>query len=111
MRSGMGRDIPMVISCGIVYEIRAYLSTVAGITCTNMYTKRSGKCAILCDTLLRSLKGVFGSSMGASEPGLVDFVNAGGKIITYHNLADSSITPKQHTPLLQRSELIRRQRH
>ncbi|KAM3069631.1 hypothetical protein ACMFMG_010349 [Clarireedia jacksonii] len=59
-----------------VYEIRAYLSTVAGITCTNMYTKRSGKCAILCDTLLRSLKGVFGSSMGASEPGLVDFVNA-----------------------------------
>ncbi|KAF7534089.1 hypothetical protein G7054_g6508 [Neopestalotiopsis clavispora] len=45
------------------------------------------------DDLWRTAKKVFASSMEASEPSIFDFRNAGGKMITYHGLADPSITP------------------
>ncbi|KAK1518026.1 uncharacterized protein CCOS01_12283 [Colletotrichum costaricense] len=45
------------------------------------------------DTIHRATKLVFASNMETDEADLSDFKNAGGKIITYHGLADQSISP------------------
>ncbi|OTA70122.1 tannase and feruloyl esterase [Hypoxylon sp. EC38] len=45
------------------------------------------------DSMSRSLKRIFSSSMAATEPNLVDFRDSGGKMITYHGLVDQSISP------------------
>ncbi|KXH62828.1 hypothetical protein CNYM01_03689 [Colletotrichum nymphaeae SA-01] len=45
------------------------------------------------DTIHRATKLVFASNMETDEADLGDFRNAGGKIITYHGLADQSISP------------------
>ncbi|XDG03902.1 hypothetical protein ABKA04_003517 [Annulohypoxylon sp. FPYF3050] len=98
------------------YDIGSDLATAAPTTCTQngtctpsaretltfwyaMYVQKdlSSNTTTLThaqyDTLFRTLKKVFASSMEASEPGLFEFANAGGKMITYHGLADPSITP------------------
>ncbi|KAI2631498.1 tannase and feruloyl esterase [Hypomontagnella submonticulosa] len=45
------------------------------------------------DSMYRTLKKVFSSSVAATEPGIFDFQSSGGKMITYHGLADDAITP------------------
>ncbi|KAI2783302.1 tannase and feruloyl esterase-domain-containing protein, partial [Daldinia loculata] len=45
------------------------------------------------DYMFRTLQRIFSSSMAATDPNLADFKNAGGKMITYHGLADEAITP------------------
>ncbi|KAI0853910.1 tannase and feruloyl esterase [Daldinia vernicosa] len=45
------------------------------------------------DYMFRTLQRIFSSSMAATDPDLSDFKNAGGKMITYHGLADEKITP------------------
>ncbi|KAI1140286.1 tannase and feruloyl esterase [Hypoxylon sp. FL0543] len=45
------------------------------------------------DSMSRLLKRLFSASMAATEPHLVDFRNSGGKMITYHGLADQAISP------------------
>ncbi|KAI1389666.1 tannase and feruloyl esterase [Hypoxylon trugodes] len=46
------------------------------------------------DSMYRSLKRAFSSSMAATESNIIDFRESGGKMITYHGLADPSITPR-----------------
>ncbi|KAI1799169.1 tannase and feruloyl esterase [Daldinia bambusicola] len=45
------------------------------------------------DHMFRVLKRVFGSSMAATELDLTEFKRAGGKMMTFHGLADNAITP------------------
>ncbi|OTB00359.1 hypothetical protein M426DRAFT_66038 [Hypoxylon sp. CI-4A] len=45
------------------------------------------------DTMYRSFKRTFASSLEATETDIVDFRDAGGKMITYHGLADAAISP------------------
>ncbi|KAI1471262.1 tannase and feruloyl esterase [Daldinia caldariorum] len=45
------------------------------------------------DYMFRTLKRIFSSSMAATDPNLADFKNAGGKMMTFHGLADNAITP------------------
>ncbi|WYZ38164.1 hypothetical protein EsH8_III_000078 [Colletotrichum jinshuiense] len=45
------------------------------------------------DTIYRAVKLVFASNLETDEADLSDFKNAGGKLITYHGLADQSISP------------------
>lgn len=91
------------------YEIGSDLATAAGTTCdtngTCVPTSRStvafwymffvlrdpgSNITTLThsqyDDLFRTLKKVFASSMEAAEPGLFDFAEAGGKMITFHGL-------------------------
>ncbi|KAI5925188.1 Tannase/feruloyl esterase [Camillea tinctor] len=98
------------------YEIGSDLAAVAGTTCaangtcvpsgretlafwyTECVLKNPGANVTTLthaqyDTMFQTLKKVFASSMEAAEPGLFEFSNAGGKMITYHGLADPSITP------------------
>lgn len=96
------------------YEIGSSLSTAAGTTCAQngtcvpaaretlafwyaYYVQRDPDSNITTlthsqyDTLFRTLKKVFASSMEAAEPGLFEFANAGGKMITYHGLVSPSL--------------------
>ncbi|KAF7542093.1 hypothetical protein G7054_g129 [Neopestalotiopsis clavispora] len=98
------------------YEIGTDLSTAAGTACPQdgtcvptgretlafwyaYYVQRDPYSNITTlthnqyDDLFQTLRKVFSSNMEASEPGLFDFANAGGKMITFHGLADPSITP------------------
>lgn len=91
------------------YEIGSDLSAAAGTTCDGNGTcAASGRTTVAFwytyfvlkdptasittlthdqfDDLFRTLKKTFASSMEAAEPGLFDFANAGGKMITYHGL-------------------------
>ncbi|KAI0130984.1 tannase and feruloyl esterase [Daldinia grandis] len=45
------------------------------------------------DYMFRTLQRIFSSTMAATDPNLEDFKSAGGKMITYHGLADEAITP------------------
>lgn len=94
------------------YEIGHDLATAAGTTCDkNATCVPTGRATLAFwytlyvlkdlnanvttlthgqyDTLFRTLKKTFASSMEAAEPGLFDFANAGGKMITYHGLVSS----------------------
>lgn len=91
------------------YEIGSDLATAAATTCaTNGTCIPSGRASLAFwyaeyvlqnldtnvttlthaqfDGLFRTLQKVFASSMEAREPGLFDFANAGGKMITFHGL-------------------------
>ncbi|KAI0377161.1 tannase and feruloyl esterase [Hypomontagnella monticulosa] len=98
------------------YEIGANLSALAATTCTQNGTcvpagwmdlefyyqyfvlkDPSANVTTLThpqfDSMYRTLKKVFSSTMQAADPEIFDFQNSGGKMITYHGLADPSITP------------------
>ncbi|KAJ2993412.1 hypothetical protein NUW58_g1848 [Xylaria curta] len=98
------------------FEIGAKLSTVAGTTCSNNgtcvpterstaafwyleYVARDLTANITTlsraqyDQLYLTLKKTFAGSVEASEARIDRFHEAGGKMITYHGLADPSITP------------------
>ncbi|KAK7419661.1 hypothetical protein QQX98_003252 [Neonectria punicea] len=97
------------------YEIGSYLNTIAPTNCTgNVCTsggqgsvdfaykallKKDAASAITnathrdFDTIYRAVKQVFASNLQTNEVDLRDFRDAGGKMITYHGLADQSISP------------------
>ncbi|KAF9873013.1 hypothetical protein CkaCkLH20_09523 [Colletotrichum karsti] len=97
------------------YEIGSDLATIAPTNCTTATCTSAGLANILFawqtfvekdsgatlpnitdetfDTIYRSVKLVFASNLETDEVDLRDFRNAGGKLITYHGLADQSISP------------------
>ncbi|KXH35619.1 hypothetical protein CSAL01_02842 [Colletotrichum salicis] len=98
------------------YEIDSNLSIIAPTECTGKVCKSSAGEANVAfawqafvakdsnatvpkitnttfDTIHHAAKLVFASNMETDETDLTDFKNAGGKIITYHGLADQSISP------------------
>ncbi|KAI1361752.1 tannase and feruloyl esterase [Xylaria arbuscula] len=99
------------------HEIGANLSAIAGTTCSNngtcVPTARStatfwylqfvrkdptADLTILSpaqfDELYLTLKRIFSASVEASEARIAKFYDLGGKMITYHGLADPTITPQ-----------------
>ncbi|KAF5704828.1 hypothetical protein FGLOB1_8340 [Fusarium globosum] len=98
------------------YEIGSDLSTVAPTTCHGTICTSGGQGSIQYayrafvkkdmtaqlknatgrdfDTIFRNVKQIFASNLETNEIDLRDFRNAGGKIITYHGLADQSISPR-----------------
>ncbi|KAK6955180.1 hypothetical protein Daesc_002811 [Daldinia eschscholtzii] len=98
------------------YEIGTNLSTIAPTTCDqDGQCVPSGREAFLAlyeafvlrkltgtvtevkpeefDNMFRTLKRLFSSTMEATDPNLAAFKKAGGKMITFHGLADEAITP------------------
>ncbi|EXL40399.1 hypothetical protein FOCG_17023 [Fusarium oxysporum f. sp. radicis-lycopersici 26381] len=97
------------------YEIRSDLPTVAPTTCNSTICTSGGQGTIQYayrafvkkdmkvqlknatsrdfDMIFRNVKQIFASNLETNEIDLRDFRDAGGKIITYHWLADQSISP------------------
>ncbi|KAJ3542126.1 hypothetical protein NM208_g4263 [Fusarium decemcellulare] len=97
------------------YEIGADLPTLAPTNCTGGVCTSGGQGSVEFayrtfvkkdmtatlpnatakdfDTIFRNVKQVFASNLETNEIDLRDFRDAGGKIITYHGLADQSISP------------------
>ncbi|KAI8273730.1 hypothetical protein K4K60_010485 [Colletotrichum sp. SAR11_57] len=97
------------------YEIGSDLSVIAPTNCTGEVCTSGGRANILFpwqafvmkdpsatlpnitdgtfDTIYRAVMLVFASNMETDEIDLRDFRDAGGKLMTYHGLADQSISP------------------
>ncbi|RGP72011.1 glycoside hydrolase [Fusarium longipes] len=97
------------------YEIGSDLSTLAPTNCTGKVCRSGAEgsvefawrtfvkkdvTAVLnnathrdFDTIFRHVKQIFASNFETNEIDLRDFRDAGGKMITYHGLADPSISP------------------
>ncbi|KAK2767888.1 glycoside hydrolase [Colletotrichum kahawae] len=97
------------------YEIGSDLSVIAPTDCTGEVCTSAGRANILFpwqafvmkdpsatlpnitdgtfDTIYRAVKLAFASNMETEEADLRDFRDAGGKLMTYHGLADQSISP------------------
>ncbi|RKK66919.1 hypothetical protein BFJ69_g14956 [Fusarium oxysporum] len=97
------------------YEIGTDLPTLAPTNCTGTVCKSGGEGSVEFawktfvkkdmaatlknatgrdfDTIYRHVKQIFASNLETNEVDLRDFRDAGGKMITYHGLADPSISP------------------
>ncbi|KAJ4116117.1 hypothetical protein NW768_011089 [Fusarium equiseti] len=97
------------------YEIGSDLPTLAPTNCTDRVCKSGGEGSVEFawktfvkrdmtatlknatghdfDTIFRHVKQIFASNLETNEIDLRDFRDAGGKMITYHGLADQSISP------------------
>ncbi|WAO91777.1 Carboxylic ester hydrolase [Fusarium falciforme] len=70
----------------VVFAYQAFVKKDATATLTNITHKEF-------DTIYKAVKQVFASNLETNEIDLRDFRDAGGKLITYHGLADQSISP------------------
>ncbi|KAL0932166.1 glycoside hydrolase [Colletotrichum truncatum] len=95
----IGSDLPTIAptSCSgevctsaglpnILFAWQAFVAKDANATLPNI-TDRT------FDTIYRAVKLVFASNLETDEVDLRDFRDAGGKLMTYHGLADQSISP------------------